>query len=94
MSRALATFTFDDGATFYGIYNGTVDYMQTFMVRSVDVAWLAWDSGLRPACEHDGERVVVSNSYGGEETWEGKACRGCRVFKGPFRSPETSLALD
>jgi hypothetical protein len=100
MSRAAATLTFDDGTVLHGIYNGTVDYMQGFMALTSDAAWDVWsnyngrDEDLFPKCPHAGDHVIVSSEYGGGDSWEGRACRQCGVFKGPYRSPATREAFD
>jgi len=30
------------------------------------------------------EDIIVENTYGGNSTWEGKACRKCMTYEGPI----------
>ena len=100
MSRASATFYFDDGDITHGIYEGTCDIMQTFMSYDPAEPWDwyygrgTWEGkrwcGKGEAfdrvekCTHEGEHCLAYSDYGYGCVWEGKACRDCMVFRGPF----------
>lgn len=98
MSRASATFYFDDGTKLHGIYNGTSDVMQRFLSSDAHEPWDwyyecgSWQGKdcyaeverREEACTHEGEHVVVYSDYGSGEYWHGTACAECMIFKGPF----------
>lgn len=105
MSRASATFYFDDGDVTFGIYEGTCDIMQTFMSYDRHEPWDwyyergAWaDSsdryGWAEKCAHEGEHCLAYSDYGYGYVWEGKACRECMVFRGPFEPFDVPLLFD
>jgi hypothetical protein len=77
MSRATLYVRFPDGQVKYGIYNGTVDIAQPWLVDTPTEAWDIWHGGnlthYWQESQPEGEPVDVATDYGGGFSWQGRA---------------------
>lgn len=88
MSRANGTIKFKDGHEMYCLYCGTNDRMFSSCYPTPDIAWEMYYVRCFDRhdeyCDQELEDVTVTTDYGSGDSWNGKACRKCMTFEGPF----------
>lgn len=86
MAHFSATVTFDDGAVWYGEYNGTVDVMLTRIFQSDIERDDNWRNRDHATCSCGHAEPCWLRIFG-DDGWRAKACRKCGVFCGPLAPP-------
>src|SRR2546426_7655730 len=75
-----ALIRFQDGAVFFGLYQGSSDSCSPLLYDSCQLFQRREHHGLLSCACRGSEPVDIWTSYGGGSWWKGRACRACRII--------------
>ena len=89
MSHAEGRVKFNDGTIFYFEYNGTCGMILKDLYETHEELELNWRKPKINNCLcGQTETVEIATSYGHSFSWEGRACKKCKVIIDEFQADE------